>query len=224
MCWQLSSVLAALNSFGTLLLSTLPLTFGVPVTHQIKQSWPGLCANVQQVPESPCHQQSCPLPLPFKQGIGRHCGSHPDPANQGGVDRLVPGKSPPCLLLYRNMSYSMRRGRRKRIMHTQTCTHTKSVTHSHTHTEQHLPNDCHDLTPDVTCSRFMVPTDCNAIHSVQKHPSAFNFILQHFIYFISLCTPRCPSHPTFDPWLNPHLFQNSADAFGWGIFVILRVV
>lgn len=67
-------------------------------TDQVEQLGPGLGADVQQVLEGLGDQESRLLALPLQQGIGRHRRAHSDPANQGGVHRLVPGKGPPCFL------------------------------------------------------------------------------------------------------------------------------
>lgn len=67
-------------------------------TDQVEQLGPGLGADVQQVLEALGDQESRLLALPLQQGIGRHRRAHSDPANQGGVHRLVPGKGPPCFL------------------------------------------------------------------------------------------------------------------------------
>lgn len=67
-------------------------------TNQVEQLGPGLGANVQQVLEALGDQESRLLALPFQQGIGCHGRAHSDPANQGGVHRLLAGKGPPCFL------------------------------------------------------------------------------------------------------------------------------
>lgn len=62
------------------------------ITNQIKQLGPGLCANVQQVPEALREQESGPFALSLQQRVGCHCCAHSDPANQRGVHWLVTRK------------------------------------------------------------------------------------------------------------------------------------
>lgn len=49
--------------------------------HQVKEVWPGLGANMQQVSETPSHEQCHPFPPSFQQCIGSHCGAHADAGN-----------------------------------------------------------------------------------------------------------------------------------------------
>lgn len=63
------------------------------ITDQIEELWPGLRADVQQVPEAPGDQQGRPRPLSLKKRVGGHGGAHSNPANQRGVHRLAARKA-----------------------------------------------------------------------------------------------------------------------------------
>lgn len=79
------------------------------VNHQIKQVRSGLRADMKQVSKSTCHHQSCSFSLTFQQRISRHCGAHPNPANQRGVQRLIPRKAPPTFLFNKSDRRYLRR-------------------------------------------------------------------------------------------------------------------
>lgn len=79
------------------------------MTNQIKQLWPGLCANVQQVLKALGDQECSPFSLSLQQSVGRHRCAHSDPANQRGVYRLVTRKHLPCFLSTRAFTYCMYR-------------------------------------------------------------------------------------------------------------------
>lgn len=51
-------------------------------TNQIKQLWPGLCADVQQVFEALGDQESRSLAFPLQQSICGHRRAHSDPADE----------------------------------------------------------------------------------------------------------------------------------------------